>query len=64
MNYAIRHNKHHLRDILVKYGATAPPSQKQKAPLKQKAQVPVQPRQKVNERLVPKEYVLQILDNG
>jgi len=53
-----------LRDILVKYGATAPPSQKQKAPLKQKAQVPVQPRQKVNERLVPKEYVLQILDNG
>ena len=31
---------------------------------KQKTKVPEPPKQKVNERLIPKQYVLQILDNG
>ena len=65
INYAVRHNKNHLKDLLIKFGATPPVNQKQKMlAQKQKSQVPVPPKQKVNERLIPKEYVLQILDNG
>lgn len=51
--------------MLIKYGASAPTNPKSKAPAsKAKAAIPVVPKQKVNERLIPKEYVLQILDNG
>lgn len=65
INFAVRHNKNHLKDLLVKFGATPPVNQKQKIlAQKQKTQVPIPPKQKVNERNIPKEYVLQILDNG
>jgi len=59
INFAVRYNKNHIKELLIKYGATPPVNQKQKAiSAKAKATVPVQPKQKVNERLIPKEYVL------
>lgn len=65
MNFAVRYNKTNIKELLIKYGAQAPVSTKQKAvTAKTKAAIPIQPKQKVNERLIPKEYVLQILDNG
>jgi hypothetical protein len=65
INFAIRHNKNHLKDLLISFGATAPANPKAKAPAsKAKAAVTAPPKQKVNERLIPKEYVLQIMDNG
>lgn len=54
-----------MKELLIKYGATPPPDPKQKkAQEKAKAVVPAQPVKKVNERLIPKEFVLQILDKG
>jgi CTP-dependent riboflavin kinase len=51
--------------LLIKYGAAAPSNPKAKAPAsKAKAATIVPPKAKVNERLIPKEYVLQIMDNG
>lgn len=64
INFAIRHNKGHLKELLVKYGATPPADNKSKKLQAVKPSIIAQPKQKVNERLIPKEYVLQILDNG
>ena len=51
--------------MLVKHGATVPTNPKAKAPAsKVKAAAIVVPKAKINERLIPKEYVLQIMDNG
>jgi hypothetical protein len=64
MQFAMRHNKNHLKEILIKFGAEAPGNSKSKALAKSKTAVPPPPKVKVNERLIPKEYVLQILDEG
>ena len=62
----MRHNKPHFKDLLIKNGAMPLPDPRasKKVEPKQKNQVPAQPKQKVNERLIPKEFVLQILDEG
>jgi ankyrin repeat protein len=65
INFAVRYNKTYIKELLIKHGATPPVNQKQKQQAaKSKAQAPVAPKAKVNERLIPKEFVLQILDNG
>lgn len=65
VNFAVRQNKPLMKELLIKYGATPPPDPKQKkAQEKAKTIVPAQPVKKVNERLIPKEFVLQILDKG
>jgi len=53
-----------MKELLIKYGATPPPDPKKKAQDKVKTVAPAQPVKKVNERLIPKEFVLQILDKG
>lgn len=65
INFAVRHNKNNIKELLIKYGAIAPQNNKQKGQsAKKQPPVPIPPKQKINERLIPKEYVLQILDNG
>ena len=58
INFAIRHNKGHLKELLIKYGATPPVDNKSKKLQAVKPSIIAQPKQKVNERLIPKEYVL------
>lgn len=65
INFAVRYNKNNIKEQLIEYGATPPVTQKQKQQAsKARSTAPVQPKQKVNERLIPKEFVLQIVDNG
>lgn len=61
VNFAYRHQKQNLIKVLVDYGAQPPMKPKPRP-----TPVPVatgRPSQ-LNQRKIPKEYVLQILDNG
>lgn len=59
INFAVRHNKNNIKELLIKFGASPPVTQKQKQQTtKARTTVQVQPKQKVNERLIPKEFVL------
>jgi ankyrin repeat protein len=64
INFAVRHNKQAMKELLLKYGATPPPDPKSKKAEAKKVAVPAQPVKRINERLVPKEFVLQICDKG
>lgn len=65
INFAIRYNKQNIKEMLIKAGATPPPDNKGKK-FNKKAHQPVyQPeKKKVNDKMIPKEFVLQILENG
>lgn len=49
---------------MIQHGAVPPPESKAKKPSVARPIIPIAPKQKINERLVPREYVLQILDDG
>jgi len=45
INFAVRHNKHNLKDLLVQFGATPPlPSKSKGAASKMKQALPVVPK--------------------
>lgn len=72
VTFSIRHNKHQFKELLIKHGANPPETKeeilhkknKEKDNNKKQIFKDTTPKEKINERLIPKEYVLQILDEG
>ena len=65
INFAVRYNKQHIKDMLIKAGATPPPDTKSKKFNKKQQQPVFAPeKKKVNDKMIPKDFVLQILENG
>lgn len=64
MNIALRHNKAHFKDLLVHHGAPVPPDGKIQNKKQDTRKMPIvpQPKARVNERMIPKDFVLQIFD--
>lgn len=62
VNFAMRHNRQQMKEQLIKAGAKNTLLKDAKQPASKKP-VPVpQQKQRVNERLQPKKYVLQVFD--
>ena len=69
MNVAMRNKSSNLKDMLVQYGCQLPDQkkkgivpEKKPTPVQQQAPVASQTTKRINDKLIPKEFVLQIFD--